>query len=206
MQSNIQLRPNVVRVVDCIEYLLQQIKPANNNENMTYYTDGVVVDRKRDPRKITQDKVEDYRALGTLVRISLGSRKLGTGNDGSQLGVMYRKSMNVNLYCFQVLSQEQDIAGVTEDLIQDWLEHDITWTLANSMNGMNPIQRASYALNTIAGSWGPIGTFGGPPSCINWKYHSTLAGPVAGFPNLTQMIQFTFDYDEFGPAGTPGTL
>lgn len=188
MQTNKTLRTNTTKVFDCVQWQLQRISVANG-----FYTDHVCVDRSRDPRVLYQDKATEYRKYGALVRIKKADARL----DSRTLGGTKRKHQHFELYCLQNLATEQDRAGITLDQIQDWLRHDIEWLLTID-DTFNCIMQAAEALNAADGTWGPA------PSCFALQMDADLAGPMQFFPVCSQVLQFSYYYDESEPRGRPG--
>jgi len=200
MQTNIQLRPNTVRVIDCIQWILQQVKAGG-----FYYTDGMVVDRNRDPRRLVLDQDAALRKYGSLVRIKEGDSKTLTGRRGF-VGATTRTVQRIELICFQVLAEVQDRAGVSIDMIQGWLRHDIKVALGtDDVSGTTAIERAVPLMNQATGPWGGPGTFGPPPSCIDIEVLGHLAGSLAEFPYCHQTVMVSYEYDEYGVVQRPGS-
>jgi hypothetical protein len=202
MQTNIQFRPNTVRVIDCIQFILQQIKPGAGD---FYFTDGMVVDRNRDPRRLLLDQDAGLRKYGTLVRIKEGDSKKATGSKGF-VGATSRTVQHIELICVQLMADAQDRAGVTIDMLQGWLRHDIEVALgSDDVSGATCIQRATPLMNQVKGPWGDVGTFGPPPSCIDMEVMGHLAGSIVDFPGCHQTVIVSYIYDEYGLARRPGS-
>lgn len=204
-QINPALRTNSVKVLDCIEWLLRQIKPANSDEQRTYYTDGVVVDRKRDTRRIVQDLAADVNSIGTLARIKEGNVKLLTGKKGI-IGNAKRQLAGVDLVCWSVMQPPQDRAGITGDQLLGWLRHDVDVALSNDNDGNPAILRAAMSLVGESGPWGGPGLWGSVPSCFDLTITGSLAGPMSNFPYFMQVIQIEYLFDEFNPGRISGSL
>lgn len=183
-------RTNTVRVLDCLQWHLERINASNG-----FATDGVTVDRSRDPRKVNQDIAAEFRASGTLVRIKMSDGEWLRGTRGVVGGVR-RKQQQVELICAQELTQDQDEAGITVDMIQDWLRHDIEWGVLDADPNFLD---AAEALRTADPDWGNA------PSCINFQIDKYLAGPASTFPIVWQVFVCSYLYDEYSPGGTPGT-
>ena len=211
-QVNPASRPNATKIIDCLTWLLEQISPANNGNpakngaGRAYATDGVVIERTRDPRKLNQDLATDFRRVGTLIKIRESTEQTLTGNKGI-VGNSKRRLATLELICFQAMSDQQDRAKITADQIQAWLREDIDQALSNDDTGIDCITRASNSLSASAGPWGAAGMWGRRPTCIDLTIVGYInANPLTEFPNFVQTIKLSYLYDKLGPGRIPGVL
>jgi hypothetical protein len=191
-------------VLDCIEHLLNQVKPANSDANRAYFTDGIVVDRRRDPRKVYADLATELKNKGAYIRIKEGPGKILTGNKGF-VGNAYRTLSAVDLICWSYMTAQQDAAGITSDQLTSWLRHDINTALSTDEDGTTCIIRASVALSQQKGPWGDPGTWGFAPNCMDLVMTGWLDGPMSTWPAVMQVIQLSYLSDEYSAGRIPGT-
>jgi hypothetical protein len=186
---------NTVKVLDCLEYTFNRITIANG-----WLTDGVVVDRKRDPRIIFQNKDDQYRKLGALIRMKVGDWKKVAGNrpGGGPIGNTRRKKQIIELICGQSLTPEQSQAGIDVEMIKDWLRHDIEWSLRDDMQLINAATAVSAAKAAEGIFWGTA------PEVINASLDEGMAGSINAFPEVYQTLIFSYEYDETAPLGAAG--
>lgn len=204
-QTNVYLRGNSTRVIDCVEWLLRQINPANNDANRQYNTTGVAVDRTRDTSKAVRDTNADYLKYGTLIRIKESGSKILSG-PGVQIGNARRDLFHIELHCWQTISDTQVRAGVTADQIMGWLRDDIDSALSTNPEpeGIDCIQRASNALQLVQWYNMPVGTWGILPSCMYLHTISYMAGPMALFPEFAQVIHIQYRANKSRSDQRPG--
>jgi hypothetical protein len=189
-QTDAKIKTNTIKVVDCLELILKSITIANG-----YITDGIVVDRSRDPRVLWQNKDSEYRKTGTMVRIKMGDWKKLRNKQGA-VGQTRRKLQTIEFICSQTLTKTQDPEQIKIDMIQDWLRHDIEDAIYSDLT----LMEAATALNVIDGTWGTV------PSYINASIDQGLTGSVAYFPDCYQTFVLTYEYEESGDTGIPGRL
>jgi hypothetical protein len=83
---------NLDKISACVAYCLGQITQANG-----FYTDGIVVDRGKDPTNFSEDKLSEFRERMVLIGIGTGTRTA----DPSRTGGVRRYFYTFPLLCFR---------------------------------------------------------------------------------------------------------
>jgi hypothetical protein len=188
-------RTSLTKTLDCLVWLLSRI-----NNNNGFLTDTISVDRTGDPRAIVKDLTQEYRQYGTQVHIRLGDTTLQSGNRPGMRGTLggeKRKLQVIEFVCYQALADVQVEAGITGDMIQDWLRRDIEW---GCIYYDQDLKIASTALSASIPLWG-VG-----PSYFNPLITKVLAGPKLAWPNFVQVIRLEYFFSEMHPLGKAGNL
>ncbi len=178
--------PNEVRVVDCLAYSLSTITAANG-----YFVDGMLIDRRRDPRLAQQNKPQEYRAKNAMARIKLmNSTREAKGSIGGGAQGYIRTGQQIVITTCQTMTTPLDNLGITADQLKGWMRHDI-FRMLNKDFQMGAASAAILAEKT---DWGR------PPSVIDLKCVKVVAAPIQEekFPDVYQAFFIQFSFDEYG--------
>lgn len=109
--------PTTLSVVfDCLEYALSRITHANG-----FRTDGVLVDRSKDPRLVRQDKPEEYARYNAALTLTRTRRKL----DREKSMMRHTWDCHVNVMGIRTMTVDDDEAGRTLDELAADLQDDV---------------------------------------------------------------------------------
>lgn len=109
-------KTNLELILDCIEQAFRGISLAAG-----YRTDGILVDRDKDPRYIKQDKAEEYRQKCAAVTISLGKRV----QDSQITAGRIRWKQGFTIMGLRTLTKDDDKTGRKLDGLVTDLQDDL---------------------------------------------------------------------------------
>jgi hypothetical protein len=126
-------KTNLETVMDCIEQAFKGITQANG-----YRTDGILVDRDKDPRYVKADKPEEYRQKCAAVTITLGRR---TQDPAITAGRVRWKQWFTCLGLRTMTTAEDQAGRKLDGLVVD-LQDDLFWALRRDVQ----LRKAAAAL------------------------------------------------------------
>lgn len=187
------VRSNTTRVLDLLEWHCNNISPDNG-----FISGPVVCNRSNDPRLQRQDQNQEFRQKLTRVTLKLAdSRLLDSTKPGMRgtLGGVRRKWNRVEAIVAQALSKEQDAAGITSDVIQEWFRVDLEWGCLYRVDSSNRPTFLTAPVNDLAAKYPGWQV----PSCINPRVTEVLHGPLLSGTNSVFVMRIEFLSDEYWP-------
>lgn len=165
-------KTNLELVLDCIEQAFKSISHAAG-----YRTDGILVDRDKDPRYIRQDKAEAYRQKNAAITINLGKRV----QDPQVTSGRVRWKQQFTLLGLRTMTQDDDKANRPLDGLVADMQDDLFRALRNDMQ----LKAAAMALGLLA-----------PPNVTYLTIGEWDNDEGANFPDAHFVAHGSFLYDE----------
>jgi hypothetical protein len=170
--------PNQARILRGVEWLLQRITHAND-----FYTDGLVLDRDRDPTSFLQNRPREYAErynAGVILR--LGERKLQ--RERAPLG-QHRWRQTLYFYCVRTITDRTGLALTDlEAMLKEDVEHALDYD--------TDLQKAGAALHALEPTKGYDSI-----SCMNLTVEEDTGTPtIIAHPDSYWVMVGTCLYDE----------
>lgn len=166
-------KTNLELIMDCIGHRFSRISHQNS-----YRTNGIVVDRDKDPRIIRQNKPDLYRQHHAAVTVSLGKRT----QDPKITGGRIRWMQQFTLMGLRTLTVEEDAAGRTLDGLVSDMQDD----LFRALQSDRQFKQAAEQLGLAA-----------PPNITALNIPEWDNDEGANFPDAHFVGIGTFIYDEW---------